>query len=279
MTWILGRLGVPQVHAPPPSFHKMLNILETVQIPTFKPYILLFLMMRRSKWHGPWIPKGSPGGMPHPLHFIKCVISRKLFRSPPINHIYCCSLWQAAFSDMDPRVPPGHAPPALFIKCIISPPINHIYSCFDLVWPFEKFSILTLSARFLKNCLSYCLETWQADREWWVNDLINLQQLTQVSIVAHGPLVYSLSFSEIPYFMYTVQALVKCLRFFSQRLLQFLISGSLVSDIRTFTCATKHNTKEKRMKKRIARKNFLSFILSFIQHTLYRDRKLIGPGL
>ena len=76
------------VHAPPPSFHKMLNILETVQIPTYKPYIFLFLMMRRVKWHGPWIPKESPGCMPHPLHFIKRVISRKLFRSSPINHIY-----------------------------------------------------------------------------------------------------------------------------------------------------------------------------------------------
>ena len=42
--------------------------------------------------------------------------------------------------------------------------------------PFENFSILTFLARCLKNCLSHCLETWQADREWWVNDLINIQQ-------------------------------------------------------------------------------------------------------
>ena len=48
------------------------------------------------------------------------IISRKLFRSPPISHIYCCSLWQAAFSDMDSRVPRGHVPLAFFIKCIIS---------------------------------------------------------------------------------------------------------------------------------------------------------------
>ena len=137
VTWILGPLGVSRVHAPPPSFHKMLNSFETVEIPNYEPYIFLFLMMRHIQWHGLWIPKGSPGGMPHPLHFIKCVISRKLFRSPPINYIYFCSLWQAAFNNMDPRVPRGHASPAIFIKCIISwkpfrsPPINHIYSCFD----------------------------------------------------------------------------------------------------------------------------------------------------
>ena len=130
-----GTPGCPRVHAPPPSFYKMLNILETVQISTYKPYIFLLLMMRRNKWHGPWIPKGSPGGHAPPLHFIKYVISRKLFKSQPINHIYCCSLWQAAFSDMDPLVPRGHASLALFIKCIISwkpfrsPSINHIYSC------------------------------------------------------------------------------------------------------------------------------------------------------
>ena len=58
---------------------------------------------------------------------------------------------------------------------------------FDLaVWKFQHFNLV---AKYLKNCLSHCLETWQADKEWRVNDLINLRQLTQVSIVVHGPLV------------------------------------------------------------------------------------------
>ena len=50
MTWILGPLGVPWEHALPPSFHKMLNILETIQIPTNKPYIFLFLKMHLVTW-------------------------------------------------------------------------------------------------------------------------------------------------------------------------------------------------------------------------------------
>ena len=28
----------------------------------------------------------------------------------------------------------------------------------------------------MKTVLSYCLETWHADREWWVNDLINFSK-------------------------------------------------------------------------------------------------------
>ena len=68
MTWILGPLGVPLVHVPPPSFHKMLSILETVQIPTYKPYIFFFLMMRCIKWHEPWILRGPPEACPTPFH-------------------------------------------------------------------------------------------------------------------------------------------------------------------------------------------------------------------
>ena len=100
MTWILGPLGIPRVHAPP-------------------------------------------------LHFTKCLISWKPFRSPPINHIYSCSLWWGALSDMDPgsqRVPRGHAPTPSFHKmCVISwklfrsPPINHIY----IVVPYHKLHLVT----------------------------------------------------------------------------------------------------------------------------------------
>ena len=71
---------------------KMHNNLLRVQNTLPKPYIFLFLMIRHIKWHHSWDPRGSPGGMPHPLHFIKCITSWKPFRSPPINHIYSCSL-------------------------------------------------------------------------------------------------------------------------------------------------------------------------------------------
>ena len=39
-----------------------------------------------------------------------------------------------------------------------------------------KFGIITLYTRYLKNLLSCCLETWQADRGWLLNDLINLNK-------------------------------------------------------------------------------------------------------
>ena len=41
------------------------------------------------------ISKGAPaslGGMPHPFHFIKGLLSQKPFEFPTINHIYYCSL-------------------------------------------------------------------------------------------------------------------------------------------------------------------------------------------
>ena len=74
-------------------------------------------------------------GMPNPLHFIKSFISWKLFRSPPINHIYSCFLWQDTFNSTNREVPPGSTtsfPPVHIIKDIISgktyrsPPINHV---------------------------------------------------------------------------------------------------------------------------------------------------------
>ena len=133
-----GSQGVPRGQALPPWFHKICYISETVQIPTHKLYIFLFLKIRRIYWHGSWDPWVSPGCMPHPLHFAKCLISRKPFSSPPINHIYSCSLWWGALSDMDhgyQRIPDGMPHPLHFIKCVISrklftsPPINHIYCC------------------------------------------------------------------------------------------------------------------------------------------------------
>ena len=88
----LHRFWVPSGQAcgqsPSLSLHKRPYISETFQIPTPKPYIFIFLMIRVIHCHRLWVPRGiSP-----PLHFIKCVISQKPLRSPPLNHIYSCSL-------------------------------------------------------------------------------------------------------------------------------------------------------------------------------------------
>ena len=41
---------------------------------------------------------------------------------------------------------------------------------------FENLGILNLSSRYLKNYLSYGLETWPADRAWWVDYLIKFKK-------------------------------------------------------------------------------------------------------
>ena len=166
MTWILGPLGA----CPTPSFHKMLNILKTVQLPTCKPYIYSY-----SLWWGALSDmdhgsqRGPPGVCPPgAFYFIKCVISRKLFRSPPINHIYCCSLWQAVFIDMDPRVPRKHAPPALFIKCIISwkpfwsphKPYIFLFWLSMALWKVQHFNIVSKISQKLFKPLSCNLSGW-----------------------------------------------------------------------------------------------------------------------
>ena len=111
LTW--GSLGLRQGPCPTPSLHKRPNIWETNQIPTYKPYIFLFLMIRCIQWHQPGGHSGCAGAMPNPLHFIKGLISQKPFRSPPLNHIYTCSLWLDTFSDTNlgvPGVEPGPCP-------------------------------------------------------------------------------------------------------------------------------------------------------------------------
>ena len=50
--------GTPWGHAPPPWFNKNPNISETIQIPTPKPYIFLFHMLRCIQWHQPGCPWG-----------------------------------------------------------------------------------------------------------------------------------------------------------------------------------------------------------------------------
>ena len=57
---------VPGLHAPPPLLHKMPNISETIQIPTPKPYIILFPMISCIQWHWPDVPLGY--APPPPVH-------------------------------------------------------------------------------------------------------------------------------------------------------------------------------------------------------------------
>ena len=56
------------------------------------------------------------------------------------------------------------------------------------LWKFQHFNLVNKISQKLFKPLPWNL----ANREWWVNDLINLQQLTQVSIVAHRLLVFIL---------------------------------------------------------------------------------------
>ena len=76
---ILARTPVPKLPLsfPPP--------------PPPKPYIFLFLMIWPIQCRGQLVNQGSPWAMPHPLHFIKCLIFQKSFRAPSLNHIYSCS--------------------------------------------------------------------------------------------------------------------------------------------------------------------------------------------
>ena len=52
--------------------------------------------------------------------------------------------------------------------------------------------MINLVSSYLENCLSYCLETCQADREWWVDDLINFSKKYLYSKIffffSYGPL-------------------------------------------------------------------------------------------
>ena len=74
-------------YAPPPPLHKRLNISETVQIPTRKPYIFMFFY---DKTHSITLAEKTPIRAClywyHPVHFINCLISQKQFRFPPLYH-------------------------------------------------------------------------------------------------------------------------------------------------------------------------------------------------
>ena len=116
----------------PPAPHN----LETVQIPTPKPYIFVFLMIRQIQ-----TLTGDPHrciSPSHPLHFIIGLISQKPFISPSLNYIY--TMFCVPYDMMHPMTltgdPPGGMPhPFHFIYGLISQkpfkflPLNHIYLC------------------------------------------------------------------------------------------------------------------------------------------------------
>ena len=56
---------------------------ETILITTPKPHIFLLYLLWRIQWHC------VSRGMPHPLHYVKGLLSQKPFWS--LNHIHCCS--------------------------------------------------------------------------------------------------------------------------------------------------------------------------------------------
>ena len=78
----------PRGQAPPPQFDLWCSISKTIQIPTPKPYIFLFLMMWQIEWYYCYVPGDYPGVGPRPHNFTYDLISKKQYRSPPINHIY-----------------------------------------------------------------------------------------------------------------------------------------------------------------------------------------------
>jgi hypothetical protein len=93
--------SLPLGSIPPPRKGILLNILKIVEIPTPKPYIFLFLVYRGIQWyvgHDPW-------GEPHPLGKGNSRISWKPLRSPPLNHIYSCSLCKGASNGMSVMTP------------------------------------------------------------------------------------------------------------------------------------------------------------------------------
>ena len=113
------------LYSPPKDLSPTLPLynLETVQIPTPKLYIFVFLMIRHIQWHQ--------------LGFIKGLISQKLFRFPSLT-IYI----GVPYDKTDPVTLPGDLPPPppptnppRFIKGLISqklfisPPLNYIYLC------------------------------------------------------------------------------------------------------------------------------------------------------
>ena len=88
MAQISGPQGGPRGHAPPPLLHKMCNSSETVRIPTPKPYIFLFLMIRHIQWPRPWVtwPRWRP--CPYMVKTLKKFSSLEPLGRFPRNLVY-----------------------------------------------------------------------------------------------------------------------------------------------------------------------------------------------
>ena len=126
-TYSLTHTLCPPGFAPTPSLHKRPFISEIIRIPTPKPYIFLFVLIRRIQGHRSWVSYAPTSS----LH--KGQISQKPFRSPP-QTIYILVPYDKTHSMTQASYPP---PPTLHFrkgprsqKPFRSPPLNHSYfSC------------------------------------------------------------------------------------------------------------------------------------------------------
>jgi hypothetical protein len=111
----------------PPPNRKCLSISKTVQIPTPKPYVFLFLVSR-SNWR--YVSHDCTRWL-HTLLNRKFPNVSKFVEIPTPNHIYSCSLWQEAFGDMM-IMTIQNLPVPLKLEVLLhleNQAMHHIYSC------------------------------------------------------------------------------------------------------------------------------------------------------
>ena len=91
-------------------------------------------MMWQIEWYYCYVHGGYPGIGPRPHNLIYDLISQKIYRSTPINHIYFHSSWGDGLN-VTTLMTPGVRPHPLNLtydvrsqKPFRSPPLNHIYS-------------------------------------------------------------------------------------------------------------------------------------------------------
>ena len=81
--------------------------------------------------------------MPHPVHFIKSLISQQLFRSQPLNNVMSYKTHSMTFSCMS-LVCPGMPQPLHFIKGLISLKLFRSTPIYNAI-PHDKTQSITLT--------------------------------------------------------------------------------------------------------------------------------------